>query len=189
MASALSGATGGAATGSALGPWGTAIGAGVGLLGSFFGGRKAAKQRRKMNQYLNTQDTENKAWYNTNALSDYTQRSDTQNLMRNLRENLSRQNKAASNTAVITGATPEQQAVQKELSNKVISDTYANVGAMGQQYKDRVTSQYLNRRADIANQRMGMMEGSAQSGENLMNSGFNLFSNSAASLANQLLGK
>ncbi|MDR1089937.1 MAG: hypothetical protein LBL79_02585 [Prevotella sp.] len=161
---------------------GAAINAGIGLAGSIFGGINAAKQRRKMNQYLNQQDTENKAWYNANALSDYTQRADAQNLMGQLRNTLTKQNKIAANTAVVTGATPEQQAVQKEQSNKVISDTFSNLGSMGQQYKDRVTDKYLSRRDSIANQRMGMMEGAAQSYENLMGSGLNMLGGSLSSV-------
>ena len=161
---------------------GAAIGAGVGLVGSIFGGSKAAKQRRKMNRYLNEQDAENTAWYNANALSDYTQRADTQNLMKQLRDNLTKQNKTAANMAVVTGATPEQQAVAKEQSNKVISDTFSNIGAMGQQWKDRVTDKYQARRENIANQRMGIMNDKAKSYENLMNTGLNMISGSVGSL-------
>lgn len=182
MANVGSGAGKGAATGAAFGPWGAAIGGVVGLAGSLFGGGKAAQQRKKMERYLNKQDADNKAWYNTNALSDYTQRSDSQNLMKQLRDTLTRQNKAAANTAVITGATPEQQAAIKDQSNKAISDTFSNIGAMGQQYKDRVTDQYLARKQDIAGQRMGVMQGNAQAGETLQSNGLNLLSNSAGSL-------
>lgn len=182
VGSALGGAGKGAAAGAAFGPWGAAIGGAVGLVGSLFGGNKAAKQRKKMENYLNTQDAENKAWYNANALSDYTQRSDTQNLMKQLRDNLGKTNKRAENMAVVTGATPEQQAVQKEQSNKVISDTFANIGAQGQQFKDRVTDKYQARRENIANQRMNMMEGKAQSGENLQSNGLGMLSNAAGSL-------
>jgi hypothetical protein len=150
------------------------------------GGSKAAKERKKMNNLLNQQDTENKAWYNANALSDYTQRADVQNLMRNLQNNLTRQNKIAANTAVSTGATPELQAVQKDQANKVISDTYSNLGALGQQWKDQVTNKYLARKDNITNQRMGIMEGNAQSGENLQSNGLNMLGNSAGSLFNVL---
>jgi len=167
---------------------GAAIGAGIGLAGSIFGGSKAAKQRRKMNRYLNEQDAENKAWYNANALSDYTQRSDTQNLMKQLRDNLTKQNKTAANMAVVTGATPEQQAVAKEQSNKVISDTFSNIGAMGQQWKDRVTDKYQSRRENIANQRMGLMQQKAQSYENLMNTGLNMMGGSIGGLMGGLGG-
>lgn len=180
--SALGGAGKGAAAGAALGPWGAAIGGAIGLAGSLFGGNKAAKQRKKMERYLNQQDAENKAFYNANALSDYTQRSDTQNLMKQLRENLSRNNRRTENMAVVTGATPEQQAVAKEQSNKVISDTFSNIGAMGQQWKDQITNRYMARRENIANQRMGTMEGKAQSGENLQSSGLNMLGNAAGSL-------
>ncbi len=159
------------------------IGSGViGGISSLFGGNKASKERKRMERYLNQQDADNKAWYNANALGDYTQRADVQNLMRNLRENLSKQNKTAANMAVVTGATPEQQAVQKELSNKVIADTYSNIGAMGQQYKDRVTDQYLNRKNVLAQQRMGMMEQNAQSYENLMGNGLNMLGGSLGGL-------
>jgi hypothetical protein len=147
-------------------------------MGGLIGGSKAGKERRKMDNYLNGQDTDNTAWYDANALSDYTQRADAQNLMKQLRDNLTRQNRIAANTAVVTGATPEQEAVQKEQSNKVISDTFSNLGAMGQQWKDRVTDRYLARKENIANQRMGMMEGQAQSYDNTANNGWNLMSGS-----------
>lgn len=182
VGSALGGAGKGAAAGAALGPWGAAIGGVVGLGASLLGGSKAAKQRKLMENYLNQQDTENKAWYNTNALSDYTQRSDTQNLMKQLRDTLGKQNKIAANTAVVTGATPEQQAVQKEQANKVISDTFSNIGSMGQQWKDNITDKYIARKSNIAGQRMNMMEGKAQSGENLQSNGLGMLSNSAGSL-------
>ena len=160
-------------------PIATAVTAGIGLAGSIFGGVKAAQQRRKMDRFLNQQDSENKAWYNSNALSDYTDRSDTQHLIKNLRENLATQNKRAANMAVVTGATPEQQAVQKEQSNKVIADTYSNIGAMGQRWKDNITNTYLSRKDAIAGQRMGMMDQKAQSYENLMNNGINMMSGAA----------
>jgi len=161
---------------------GAAIGAGVGLATSLFGGIQAANQRRKMNKYLNQQDTENQAWYNANTLGDYTQRSEVQNLMRTLRDNLGKQNKIAANTAVVTGATPEAQAVQKEQSNKVIINTMANVGAMGDQWKERIGDRYMARKNMLANQRMGMMNDSAASYENLMNTGLNTLAGSAGGL-------
>lgn len=161
---------------------GAAIGAGLGLAGSIFGGSKAAKQRRKMNRYLNEQDAENTTQYNRDYYSDYTQRADTQNLMKQLRDNLGKTNKRAENMAVVTGATPEQQAVQKEQSNKVISDTFSNIGAQGQMWKDQVSNRYLARRENIANQRMGVMGQKAQSYENLMNSGLNMMGGSIGGL-------
>ena len=165
------GAAQGVATGAAFGPAGAAAGGIIGAGAALYGAHQAGQMRRRMEQYLNRQDTENKSWYNQNAFSDYTQRSDTQNLIRSLRQQLDRRNRIANNTAVVTGSTPEQQAVQKEQSNKVISDVYSNIGARGQQYKDMITNRYLAMKNNIGNHRMGMMEGTAGSYENLMNNG------------------
>jgi hypothetical protein len=175
---ALSGAATGAATGSMFGPWGTAIGGVVGLGAGLFGGAKVAQKRKRMEQYLRQQSAENQAWYNTNALSDYMQRADSQALLKHVRDNLYRQNRAAANTAVVTGATPEQQAVQKELSNKALSDTYSRLGAIGQQWKDNVTDKYLARKDMIGSGQMGMWNNQATGYENLMNNGFQTAGNS-----------
>lgn len=164
------------------------IGAAIGLGKAIAGGVKASNQRRKMDAYLNQQEADNKSWYNANALSDYTQRADTQNLMKQLRDTLGRQNKRAAGSAVVTGATPEQQAVQKELSNKVISDTFSNIGAMGQRWKDGITDRYLARKQNITNQRMGMTAQQAASGENLMNDGLNTIGGAFSSYAGGMMG-
>jgi len=161
---------------------GSLISAAVGLGTSLYSANKASKERKRMEQYLSKQDTENKSWYNQNAYSDYTQRADTQNLMRQLRENLERRNRIANNTAVVTGATPEQQAVQKEQSNNIVADVYSNIGAQGQQYKDMITNRYLAMRNNLANKRMGMMEGKAQNYETLFANGLGLVTDSAKNL-------
>jgi len=164
---------------------GSVIGGIAGIGSAIYGGIEAGRERKKMDQYLNQQNSDNQAWYNANALSDYTQRADTQNLMRQLRNTLDRQNQIANNTAVVTGATPEQQAVQKEQSDNTISNVYGNIGAMGQQYKDQVTNQYLAMKNNLESQKMGMMNQTANSYENLMNNGLlgvtDAFKNEASS--------
>lgn len=183
----LGGAETGATIGSIVPGVGTLVGgvagAAIGLGSALFGANKAANERKKMEQYLNRRDAENQSWYNENALSDYTQRADTQNLMRQLRQTLDRRNAIANNTAVVTGATPEQQAVQKEQSNRVIADTYGNIADLGQRYKDMVTNKYLAIKNNLADQRTGMMQGNAESYENLFSNGLNSLANSGKTLA------
>jgi hypothetical protein len=183
---ALSGAASGAATGASFGPWGAAIGGVIGLGGALFSANRASKEQRRIEALINQQKADNQAWYNANALGDYTQRADAQNLLRNLRENLARQNKASANMAVVTGATPEQQAVQKEQSNKVIADTYANLGAMGQQYKDRITEQYLARKSALENGQLGMMNDSLSNYSALFNNSIGQIGNAAMAFGNYL---
>jgi len=166
-----------------------AISAGIGAIGSLFGGNKAKKERKRMERYLNQQDAENTAWYNANYHSDYLQRDDTQNLIRNLRKELDRNNKILANSAVVTGATPEVEAAQKEQANRVISDVYSNIGALGQKWKDNISAAYLGRRADIAGMRMGQKEQQANRYDTLMNNSFNLLGGSVGNMLGSLIKK
>ena len=189
---ATSGAGTGAAIGSAVLPGvGTLIGAGVGAAvgvgASIYGANKAADERAKMDAYLNGQQADNNAWYNNNYNSDYMQRADTQALMKNTRDALKQNNKAASNMAVVTGATPEAAAVAKEQSNKVLTDTASRVAATGQAWKDNIQQQYMNRKAQIGAQQYGNMEGNANSYEALMGNGIKQIGSTADSLSNSFL--
>ncbi|MDR1455151.1 MAG: hypothetical protein LBJ01_05825 [Tannerella sp.] len=174
LTGALAGAGSGAAAGSVAGPWGALIGGVVGLGAGIFGGARAAKKRRRMEDYLTGQASDNAAWYNRNAFSDYTQRADTQALIKSMRDTLERRNRSAANMSVVTGATPEQQAVQQDATNQAVSGAYAQLGALGQQYKDRVTDQYFGRRDAYAGQLMNLWNNQATGYENLMNNGFAL---------------
>jgi hypothetical protein len=165
------------------------ISAAAGLAGSLWGGSKAGKAHNKITADLNQQEAENRAWYNSAALGDYTQRKDAQSLLRNLKERLDKQNRAQANTAIVTGATPEQQAVQKELSNKTVADVYSQIGAYGQSYKDRVTDRYMAMRSGISNRRAGILGGDIQSGGNLMDEGVGMIGSAAGSVFGNLLSK
>lgn len=144
------------------------IGAAISLGAGIYGGIKASKQRKEYDNKLGQTQADNEAWFKSNYYQDYTQRADSQNLLRNLRNTLDRENKRTAGVAAITGATPEAQAAAKQQANNVIAETYGNLGALGQQYKDSVMNQYLQRK-DAYNQ-MGLanIDAKAQSGENLM---------------------
>lgn len=162
-------------------PISTGLGA-IGLVSSLYGGYKAGKQRKKINSEIGKMEAENKALYNSQALGDYTQRADAQNILRQMRNQLDRQTKRAANTQAITGGTIEQTAIAKDAANKALADTMANLGAVGQQFKDRVTDRYLNRKNQIGLMRMNLANQSAQGWENLMQTGLNTASGALSSL-------
>ncbi len=151
-------------------------------------GKKAGKERKKIQSLLGVQNAENDAWYNSNAQGDYLQRADSQALLKNLRDNLKRQNKAAANMAVVNGATPEQQATQKEQSTKAISDAYSNLGAMGQRWKDNITNQYLARKDNLTNMQYKLYDDRAKSYETMMNNGLNMITGGFGA-AGSMMGK
>lgn len=140
----------------------------AGIAGTITGAVQAGKQRKMMQAFLDKQTAENNAWYDQNYYGDYTQREDIQALMKNLRENMKRENTRTQSTAAVTGATPEMTTAVKENTNKVITDTYSRIGAMGQAYKDSIVDKYMAQKNSLAGQQMGMYDRRAQGAENLM---------------------
>ena len=63
---------------------GTAISLGSGI----YGGIKAHKQRKEYDKRITQLQSDNDAWFKSNYYQDYTQRADSQNLLRNLRNTL-----------------------------------------------------------------------------------------------------
>lgn len=168
---------------------GAAITGGLGLLGGLFGGIKAAKQRKKAQKALNEEKTYNENLFNREYYSDPLERSDSAALLRNLREGLKERSKNSAATAAVTGATPEAIVAEKEASNKTISDTMSNIGAMNAQYKDNVMNRYLNQRQNLYNQQQQINGQNAQSWTNLMQNGLGTAINSTGSIGQTLLNK
>lgn len=157
--------------------------AGAGLAQSLYGGWKAGQERKKMDRKIGQLETENQAYYNANALGDYTQRSDAQNALGQMRNQLDRQTKRATNTAVITGATPEATALAKQGANEALAGATSNIAAVGQQFKDRVTDRYMNRKDRYGMMRLQQSEGAAQGYEGLMQSGLNTMAGSLSTVS------
>lgn len=163
------------------------ISAGVGLGGAAYGAIKAGQERKRMESFLTSQEADNTARYNKDYFGDYTQRADTQALMKKLRENLQRSNTITNKTAAVTGATSEAVNVQKDQNNKVVTDTMSNVAAMGQQWKDRVQDRYLGMKNNYAQMRYGNMGANAASYENLMGNGISAMGSSIAGMSNNAM--
>jgi hypothetical protein len=157
--------------------------AATGLASSVYGGWKAGQERKKMDKKIGEMERDNQAFYNANALGDYTQRSDAQNVIGMMRKQLDRQTKRANDTAVITGATPEAVALQKQGANEALAGATSNIAAIGQLYKDRVTDRYLNRKDRYGLMRLQQSEGAAQGYEALMQTGLNTAAGAFAGMA------
>lgn len=161
----------------------------VGLAAAGISAAQAAKKRRQAQAVLEGQNRDNKSWYSASALGDYTQRSDVQRLMAQLRDNLRERNRADASTAAVTGATAESVAASKDSANRTIGNAYGNISAMGQLYKDRITDQYQQMKNNYAGVTAGNASQDAASYENLMRSGLNLATSSASSIAQQSISK
>jgi hypothetical protein len=154
--------------------------AGAGAAGQIGARNRQDRRLADMRAGVQAEQAENKRWYNTNYLSDYTQRADAQLLFKNLRDNLKRSRDVTSATAAVTGATPAAVAAAKERDARAVSDTYGSVAAVGQQWKDRLTDQYLRRKDFLSSKMYGLDQAGlanddrrAQDWGSLMQSGLN----------------
>lgn len=151
--------------------WLPLIQTGIGLGQSIYSGIKAGEERRKAEALQQKQMADNEAWYNNEYYTDYTKRADSQNLLKRLKETTDSNNKRAEMTAAITGATPESVQSQRDANNKIVSDTYGNLAAMGAQHKDNVQQQYLARKDGYNRNMYNTLLGNAASNEQGMYNG------------------
>lgn len=156
--------------------------AGAGLATSLFGGWQESRARNKMDNHIQKQQAENKAYYNSQAYTDYSQRSDAQNALRQMREQLDRQSRRSRDSTVVTGGTAEQTALEKEASNKALADTTANISGAGEQFRQRVTDQYMNRKQHLDHMGYQNLAGKAGGHQALKQTGLNLAAGAAESL-------
>ena len=127
-------------------------GMGMQALGSVIGGAAQARAARKQREIINTQKKDNEAWYNRNYYEDSTQRSDAQRAMQMARDAMKSRYNQAQASGVVTGATDESIAAQKAATNQVVSSAASSIAATGDARKDSIDQQYLNTKANLAQQ-------------------------------------
>lgn len=155
----------------------------VGGIRSFFTKKNEDKKLRQMRNKLNNYNAENESWYNTEMSRDYTQTDEAQNMMRQLRDEFSRQTARASNNNIISGATPEAQAVQADSANKAMSNLMGNVGALATGYKQRAADRYMARKNSLQGAEMNFDEQQLNRLGEQRDSAGNLFYNGLTGLA------
>ena len=119
-----------------------AIGAGLSLASAIYGGIQSAAANNRARRLIQRQRDENKRWYDTKMAQDYTLRTDAQAAINRQRELLNEQYNRARKTGVVSGATNEAVAMQKEAANKALSDTTSEIASQASTYKDRAEAQY-----------------------------------------------
>lgn len=173
------------------------IASGLGAVaGGLFGGmakRDEDKQIRNITNKVNNWNAENESWYNTEMSRDYSQTPEALNMMRQLREEMDRQGDRSANNNVVSGATVEAQAADKDSRNKAMSNLSGNIAGMATAYKDRATSRYLNSKSDLQNLTMGMEQQKLGDIRDRRDSAGNMLYNGLTGLAGQdwagILGK
>lgn len=166
---------------------------GIGALGSaVYGAISSSKANKKAEKLLKEQKEENKRWYDVKMASDYTKRADVQRAFEKQRELLDEQYEKAKKSQVVTGATDESVAMQKEAANKSVADATAAVAAEGADYKDKVEQEYRQRDAALKQQEMGVQQqqaaNTAAAASQAVNAGLNMMGNEIAGEGTKVSG-
>lgn len=125
-----------------MGLLGGAIGAGLGAVGSIFGGISASKAMKKVRNNLNEQRKANEDWYNRRYNEDATQRADAQAILTRTEESIRNRNRQAAGAQAVMGGTDESVAAAKAANNQALAEATTNIAVNADRRKDAIEQQY-----------------------------------------------
>lgn len=132
-----------------MGILGGAIGAGLGAVGSIFGGISASKAMKRVKKNLQEQRRKNQDWYDRRYNEDATQRADAQAILTKTEESIRNRNKHAAGVQAVMGGTEESVAAVKAANNEALATATTNIAVNGEARKDAIESQYQQTDANI----------------------------------------
>lgn len=139
-----------------------AIGAGMSVLSSLYGGRKASEAAQKAQAYLDKAEAEEKAWYERNYNQRYADTEAGQQLLTKARDLAAQNWRKADGAARVAGGTDAAAARMKEQGNKMIGDTLSTIAANDTARRDRVDQLHRTAQNSIYQQRIGIENQRAQ---------------------------
>lgn len=141
---------------------GSIIGAGIGAIGSIFGGIKASKAMKNVKKNINQQMADNENWYAEEYYSDATQRADAQRAIQMTMEEVRKRNQQARATQAVTGGTDASVAAEKAANNQAVAETMASIAADAADRKDQIQQQYRATKSNLNGQLNQLEMGKAE---------------------------
>lgn len=121
---------------------GSLIGAGIGAVGSIFGGLSASAAMRRAKQSVERRKAANRAWYDRNYNEDVTQRADAQRVLNETDRRMRERSREAAGVQAVTGGTEESVAAQKAADAQAVADAASRIAAQGEARRDDVERRY-----------------------------------------------
>lgn len=131
---------------------GASVGAGLGVIGSIFGGISASKAAKKKKKAVENEMADNEAWYNRRYNEDATQRADAQRILNKTEDIIRNRNKAAAGTQAVMGGTDATAAATREANANALADATASIAEQGAAQKDNIEQQYRENRTRLKGQ-------------------------------------
>lgn len=126
----------------------SAIGAGLKIGSSIFGGIKMSQAMKKVRNDIKEQQQDNQNWFDRRYNEDSTQRADAQRMLTLATEQLRDRNKQMAAAQYMMGGTDESVAAQKAASANALASTTGQIAAAADARKDNVENQFMsNKRA------------------------------------------
>ena len=138
-----------------------------------YGAIKEGQQRREMRAERSKWNAQNEALFNKDYYADYTQQAEAQNVIRQMRDEMKKENKVDENVAAVTGASPEAMNARKERRNKAMTNLVGGIHAQSTAWKERAKDRYLNRKTQLQEMEYGDMQDNAISANNMLYNGIN----------------
>ncbi|MBD5307146.1 MAG: hypothetical protein HDS14_05920 [Bacteroides sp.] len=125
-----------------MGFLGGAIGAGLGAVGSIFGGIAASKAMKNVKNNINAQRSANRDWYDRRYNEDATQRAEAMAAVNRVEQQIRERNRQAAGTQAVMGGTEESVAAVKEANSHALAETMSSIAVNGERRKDAIEAQY-----------------------------------------------
>lgn len=131
---------------------GSLIGAGMGAVGSIFGGIAASEAMKKVKRNIEDQRQRNENWYTRRINEDGTQRADAQRILSKTEDMIRNRNRQAAGTQAVMGGTEESVATAKEANNQALAEAASQIAVASEARKDQIESVYQQRDGQFAEQ-------------------------------------
>lgn len=141
---------------------GSIVGAGLGAVGSIFGGIKASKAMKRVRNNLREQAQDNASWYNRRYNEDATQRADAQRILTKTEESIRNRNRQAAAAQAVMGGTDESVAAAKAANNQAMAEAASQIAVASDARKDGIEQNYLQKDAAINDSLNNLEMGKAQ---------------------------
>lgn len=138
------------------------IGAGLGAVGSLFGGISASRAAREAQRKIEQQAQYNQAWFDRRYNEDPTQRADAQRAITLMQDKLQDKRKAALGRSAVMGATEESINAQNQQDNQALGDTISRIHSAGEAQKEGIEHRYQARKQQLDNALMSIENQRAQ---------------------------
>jgi hypothetical protein len=138
--------------------------AGIGMaIDSAVKAKKSRKELQRLFPMIDARETELGNWFNKQYYQPVTQRTEVQDLLREMEDNQKAAETRAAAQAAVSGATPEQQMAIAEANRSSYADTLSNIAKNASTLRDTYLQNYLGQTGGLFNQRLSAQQGKANS--------------------------